>query len=63
MKEEKCCHMDCNEIGIFEIKGVDSDSLEDITYGCEEHVGELLGTPADCEIENTQWIINFIGVS
>lgn len=51
-----CCHQTCTKGADFSIQG-SSGHLEDITDACQEHVGDLLGTPIWLSKENEYWHI------
>ncbi len=51
-----CCENTCEKDAEFSIHG-SSGHFEDVTETCEEHVGELLGTPMWLEKENSHWLV------
>ena len=48
--------MDCTLKADFGIYG-GSGHFEDVTEACENHVGELLGSPDWLEKDNTEWTV------
>jgi hypothetical protein len=61
-EEAHCCHFGCEERAEFVIYG-SSRHFEDTTEACVKHVGELLGTPAWLEENNTHWTVCLVGDS
>lgn len=51
-----CCVIGCGKPAEFEIAG-GSGHFEDFTHACEDHVGELLGTPDWLDEENREWTV------
>lgn len=55
-----CCQWDCEKEAACYIVGNLNNGVDNDTQSCEEHVGELLGTPDFLTENNAEWVISFI---
>lgn len=55
-----CCQWDCEKEADFLIVGNLNNGMDNDTHSCEEHVGEMLGTPDFLKEDNTEWVVSGI---
>lgn len=53
-----CCQWECEKEADFYIVGNLNNGIDNDTHACEQHVGEMLGTPDFLTSDNTEWVIS-----